>query len=67
MCVMLFEFMLGGYLCATCGNAAEQTAYMEMARRDREQLRGKNLACWCPLDAPCHADVLLAMAEEQRA
>ncbi len=26
------------------------------------ELRGKNLACWCPLDEPCHADVLLAMA-----
>jgi hypothetical protein len=25
-------------------------------------LRGKNLACWCPLDAPCHADVLLELA-----
>ena len=24
-------------------------------------LRGHDLACWCPLDAPCHADVLLAM------
>ena len=23
------------------------------------QLAGKNLACWCPLSAPCHADVLL--------
>jgi hypothetical protein len=22
-------------------------------------LRGKNLACWCALDQPCHADVLL--------
>lgn len=22
-------------------------------------LRGKNLACWCPLEGPCHADVLL--------
>lgn len=26
------------------------------------ELRGLNLACWCALDAPCHADVLLAMA-----
>lgn len=26
------------------------------------QLRGKNLACWCRLDAPCHADVLLHLA-----
>jgi hypothetical protein len=25
-------------------------------------LTGKNLACWCPLDRPCHADVLLAIA-----
>ncbi len=25
-------------------------------------LRGKNLACWCALDQPCHADVLLALA-----
>ena len=28
----------------------------------RAQLRGKDLACWCPLDAPCHADVLLEIA-----
>ena len=25
-------------------------------------IRGKDLACWCPLDQPCHADVLLALA-----
>lgn len=28
----------------------------------RTELRGKNLACWCPLDQPCHADVLLELA-----
>jgi hypothetical protein len=27
-----------------------------------EHLRGTNLACWCPLDQPCHADVLLQLA-----
>lgn len=26
------------------------------------ELRGKALACWCPLGAPCHADVLLELA-----
>lgn len=26
------------------------------------ELRGKNLACWCRLDQPCHADVLLELA-----
>jgi hypothetical protein len=25
-------------------------------------LRGRDLACWCPLDQPCHADVLLEIA-----
>jgi hypothetical protein len=29
-----------------------------------EPLRGKNLACWCRLDQPCHADVLLELANE---
>ena len=28
----------------------------------RMELRGKDLACWCPLDQPCHADVLLEWA-----
>jgi hypothetical protein len=28
----------------------------------KEALRGKNLACWCALDQPCHADVLLEIA-----
>ena len=26
------------------------------------ELRGKNLACWCGLDEPCDADVLLELA-----
>ena len=28
----------------------------------RKELRGRDLACWCPLDRPCHADVLLEIA-----
>lgn len=28
----------------------------------QRELRGKDLACWCALDQPCHADVLLAIA-----
>jgi hypothetical protein len=30
--------------------------------RIKAELRGKDLACWCPLDQPCHADVLLEIA-----
>jgi hypothetical protein len=38
--------------------AKELTTVAEM----RSELRGKDLACWCPLDQPCHADVLLEIA-----
>ena len=27
-----------------------------------EPLRDKHLACWCPLDQSCHADILLDLA-----
>ena len=31
----------------------------------RAELAGKNLACSCPLDQPCHADVLLEIANRE--
>lgn len=34
-------------------------AAIDMIRRE---LAGKDLACWCPLTAECHADVLLEIA-----
>lgn len=30
--------------------------------KDLSELRGKDLACFCSLDQPCHADVLLRLA-----
>ena len=30
--------------------------------KDVSELRGKDLVCWCPLDQPCHADILLGLA-----
>lgn len=33
-----------------------------LADRVRIELRGFNLACYCPLGSPCHADVLLEIA-----
>lgn len=33
-----------------------QIAYIQ------EQLRGKDLMCWCKIGQPCHADVLLEIA-----
>ena len=30
----------------------------------RNDLKGKDLACWCPLDKSCHADILLKYANK---
>lgn len=30
----------------------------------KRELKGRNLACWCKLDEPCHADILLRLANE---
>ncbi len=30
----------------------------------KRELRGRDLACYCRLDEPCHADVLLEVANE---
>jgi len=37
----------------------------------RRELRGRDLACWCPVvfrgeHVPCHADVLLEVANDER-
>ena len=65
-CADLFEFMCGGYICM-CDDPEpdEQRAYLKMAKRDIKQLRGKNLACWCKVGDPCHADVLLRAANKR--
>jgi len=44
-------------LCRAMGlhNTRRFTAYLE-------PLADHDLACWCPLDQPCHADVLLELA-----
>lgn len=31
----------------------------------RSELAGKDLACWCPESQPCHADVLLEIANKE--
>jgi len=32
----------------------------------RRELKDRDLACWCPLDGPCHADVLIEVANTKR-
>ena len=41
---------------------APTRAGQQLAHHARQRLRGYHLACWCPLDGPCHADILLTLA-----
>jgi hypothetical protein len=38
---------------------------LELRRKIQEDLRGKDLACWCKLSDACHADVLLSIANNE--
>jgi len=40
-------------------------AYFQRIRRSLPELRGKDLCCWCPLDQPCHGDILLELANKE--
>lgn len=52
----------GGLIC-WCLNHGDRDAVLAAI----DDLRGLDLACWCPLDQPCHADVLLTLANGPRA
>jgi len=62
--VELFRLLVTGKL--------QTTIREDIECRDRilaslHELRGHDLACWCPLDQPCHADVLLELANKNDA
>lgn len=42
-------------------------AKVEAKELDLDELRGKDLMCWCKLGSPCHADILLEMANTEEA
>lgn len=55
--------VLDGKQCAP--NAHQESYIGKIIGSAGQELAGKNLACWCPLDQPCHADVLLKLANER--
>ncbi len=63
-CIDLYQAAATGYLCVTVDRetVAAQERLMKAVAADLAEIRGKNLACFCPLTRPCHADVLLALA-----
>ncbi|MET4341979.1 DUF4326 domain-containing protein [Bradyrhizobium sp. RT9a] len=53
-------FERANYMCWLAGTSDRALKTMAAV----SSLRGKNLACWCSLDQPCHADVLLDVANK---
>lgn len=53
--------MMNGKIVCWCFRHGDRQAVLDGI----PSLRGKNLACWCPLDQPCHADVLLELANAE--
>jgi len=43
-------------------SVAQQREMRDVILANVGELTGKNLACWCSLDGPCHGDVLLKLA-----
>ncbi len=62
-CVHAYRALLSGYVCLTSKADLElQHKARSVVAAELDELRGKNLACWCRADKPCHADVLLEIA-----
>ncbi len=58
-CVRLFQRLLKNDAPLSGFPQEEQRALLDQVQKRCDELRGKNLACGCPLDGPCPADVLL--------
>lgn len=60
-CVKSFQALVSGFLCISndrdCVDRQRAYPLAEIA-----ELKGKNLACWCPPGVPCHGQVLLEVA-----
>lgn len=66
-CVDLFEKLAFGFVCISKGVdlARSQSNFLKAWTDDRRELQGKSLACWCGQNKPCHADVLLRLANAE--
>jgi len=57
----LYELVLKG---TACVNKDLQYWSDHFSKLNVKDLKGANLSCWCPLDKPCHADILLKYANQ---
>jgi hypothetical protein len=68
-CVQAYrEWLTGARLTHDWRAPPHFKGWLEACREDRVKsipsLRGNNLACWCKSGEPCHADVLLELANK---
>jgi hypothetical protein len=62
-CTALYRNLLNGLICLSSKASVEaQKAARAHVMQNWQSLRGKPLACWCRPGAPCHADLLLELA-----
>ncbi len=69
-----FEHMTGGKSWPVHDHRHAVELYKQLLDRTpnlvteiRDELKGTDLACWCPPGQPCHADLLLKLANERPA
>lgn len=60
-CFEAFRIFMGKYW-REVWQGEEAERYHDRLLRRLPELRGKHLACWCPLNRACHADVLIELA-----
>jgi hypothetical protein len=65
-CARLFREWISGDQRSTTRLLMDGEERVTALRAALPTIRGKNLACWCPLDGPCHADVLLDLANRPK-
>ena len=64
--IALYEKMIAGKPATGGGLSLDrQSELREAILAEIGELSGKNLACWCSLDGPCHGDMLLKLANPE--
>ena len=66
-CVAKYERLLQGVfeLGSCCALEAQRRVYLH-AQAHMKDLKGRDLGCSCPASRPCHAEVLLAVANQDQ-
>jgi len=64
-CAAKFGLLAGGFIALSEADVepeAQLALWQRIRRSAKRELEGRDLACWCSLDGPCHVDVLHCVA-----